>query len=290
MRMSTMLPVVLAFGLLGPLGARNVTADSGDKVDSKHTSVLDSEGKGTRFYTRVGVLHMLTNVSSDNVQMSNLSPFAELAIDPGPIPDSGADVEDVTMPVVTIGYVLPWLDGQLSVETPLGLPVELKLQATGAMATESIAPYALGNVPTGVPAIGKELGTAKVLPPIVTAVYRFLPDSFVHPYAGAGLSYMYIYDARVTNPVLVDVAEPELEVDDAFGLVAQVGVEIKIHGRYYAMLDLKTILGLRMSAKVKDIYIRTPELPVFEMAHAGDASIEISMLPVIGTAALGADF
>ncbi len=251
-------------------------------------SLLDAP-KRRRFYLRPGVLHMQPNVSSENVVLSNLSEFAELAISPGPIPNSGAGVAPVTVPVMNVGYVLPWLDGHLSVETVLGLPIELELQATGAMASESLAPFALGNVPTGVPAMGANLGTAKALPPIVTAVYRFMQTSIVHPYLGSGLSYMHVYDAHVTNPVLTDVAEPRLEVDDAFGVVAQAGVELRIYDRYYAMIDFKTIMGLRMDAKVRDIYIRTPELPVFEMAHAGDASVTIRMLPLIGTLALGAD-
>jgi outer membrane protein W len=263
---------------------------SADEPGKDKSSVLDKSSSKTRFYFRAGGLHLAPNTSSDEVVLSKLSPFAQLAVQPGPIPNSGATVGAVTVPIAIIGYVLPWLDGRLSVETLLGMPIDLELKATGAMATESLAPFALGNVPTGVPALGEDLGTAKGLPPIVTAVYRFLPDKWFHPYAGAGLTMMLVYDAEITNTLLTNVSEPTLEVGNGYGVVAQAGIEARIYDRYYATLDLKTILGMSVEAVVHDIYIETPELPVFDTAHVGDASVEMSLLPLIVTLAAGADF
>jgi outer membrane protein W len=253
-------------------------------------SVLDEPVPKTRFYFRIGGLHMAPNVNSDEVSLSNLSAFAQLAVEPGPIAGSGATVESLTVPAAMIGYVLPYLDGRLSIETVLGLPLELKMKATGSMATESLAPFALGNVPTGVPALGEDLGTAKGIPPVVTAVYRFLPDQWFHPYAGGGLSMMFVYDAKITNPLLTSVSEPTMDVGTGFGLVAQGGIEARVYDRYYATLDLKTIVGMSMEATVYDIYVETPELPVFDTAHVGDATVELGLLPLIVTLAAGADF
>jgi len=243
-----------------------------------------------KLYVRTTVLYMAPNVSSDEVVLSNNTSFAELAIEDGPIPGSGVGVDSVTIPAILLGYVLPYMDGKLSIETVLGAPVSLSLKATGTLANESIAPFALGNVPTGVPAFGEDLGTAKALPPIVTAVYRFAPWNRVRPYAGAGIAYMHIYDTKVTNAVLNEVTEPTLDVSDGVGLVAQGGLETRITGRYFATLDVKAILGMSMTATVSNIYVRTPELPVFEMTEAGNAVVDIGMTPLLVSAGLGAEF
>lgn len=271
-----------AFALaLGPTSAVLAEDVATNKVDSAKA----------RLYVRAAIVHMQPNVSSDPVAIENLSPFAGLAIEEGPIAGSGVGVDALTIPAFLVGYVLPWGGRNVSIETLVGAPVELNMKATGTLATESIAPYALGNVPTGVAAVGTDLGRAKALPPIVTAVYRFEAwKQRYRPYAGGGLAYMHIYDAEITNPVLTEVAVPALEVSDAFGAVLQGGLEAKLMGRYFATLDVKLLLGMSMEARVKDIYIATPDLPVFEMAHAGDATVDISMTPIVVSAGVGAEF
>jgi outer membrane protein W len=275
--------------LLLVLGAyRQAFAEKPSSANSSGS--LTSRDAKTKFYFRLGGLHLAPVVSSDEVVLSNVSPFAQLAVKNGPIENSGGSINSLTVPAGIIGYVLPYLDGRLSVETVIGLPLNLELTVTGAMATESLAPYALGNLPTGVPALGESLGTAKAVPPLVTAVYRFLPDKSFHPYAGAGLAIMFVYDEKIENPTLTSVSEPTLEVGNGYGVVAQAGVEARLFDRYFATLDFKTIVGLSVEAVVRDIYVETPELPLFEMAEVGDASVDIGILPVIITAGVGANF
>lgn len=260
------------------------------KTDAGKGSVLTSQDSKTKYYVRAGGYHLAPIVNSDNVVLSDISPFAQLAVKEGAIANSGGSIDSVTGPAIIVGYVLPYLEGRLSVETVLGLPLELDLKVTGAMATDSLAPFALGNVPTGVPALGESLGTAKAIPPVVTAVYRFLPEQVFHPYLGAGLAVMFVYDEQVNNPVLTEVSEPTLDVDTGFGVVAQAGFEARVYDRYYATLDIKTILGLSVEAVVRDIYVETPELPLFETAEVGNASVDIGIIPIIVTLAVGADF
>lgn len=244
----------------------------------------------TRFYARAGVLHLMPNVDSSAVSLQNLDPFARLAIEEGPIAGSGVDVGSQTLPAMIVGYVLPVLDGRLSVETILAAPLSLELKATGTLATESLAPFVLGNIPTGVPPLGEQLGTAKALPPTVTFVYRFLPEKWFHPYAGLGLTYMRIFDAKLSNPVIAGVGEPTLEIDDAFGGVLQAGIEAKIHSRFYAFLDIKSMVGLSMTATIRDVYVETPLVPLLNTARVGDATVDIDMLPVIVMLGAGANF
>ena len=82
----------------------------------------------------------------------------------------------------------------------------------------SIAPEALG-LPTGVPALGSELGEADAAPPIITLVYQYARLGALRPYAGGGLGLMFTYNARATNPVLTEVGESTFSIDPAAGLV-----------------------------------------------------------------------
>lgn len=89
----------------------------------------------------------------------------------GPIEGSGVALDPMTKPAVIVGYVLPWWNGRVSLETVLSPPLHVTFRATGTLRDESIAPDALG-IPTGVPPLGSELGEAEAAPPLVTAVYR----------------------------------------------------------------------------------------------------------------------
>ena len=66
------------------------------------------------------------------------------------------------------------------------------------------------------PAIGSELGEAKAVPPVITAVYR-LSDGAIQPFAGAGISVLFAYDAKVTNPMLTAVSQPDFSISPAPG-------------------------------------------------------------------------
>src|SRR5690606_38201381 len=126
-----------------------------------------------RLYFRAGLLHVAPLSDSRELTLSNVDGPASLAIMDGPIAGSGAALDPLTVPAVIAGYVLPIWDGRLSLETVLSTPIHVKFRATGTLADMSLAPDALG-IPTGVPALGSELGEADAAPPLVTAVYRLL--------------------------------------------------------------------------------------------------------------------
>jgi len=163
--------------------------------------------KATGFYFRGGILHVAPQSESREVELTNVTGITSLAIQNGPIAGSGVTIGSATIPAFIIGYVLPVLDGQLSLETVLGLPFSVKLRATGTLATDSLAPYALGFIPTGVPPLGPELGEANVVPPLVTLVYR--PQvGRIRPFVGGGIGMLFTYDEHITNPVLTAVSPP----------------------------------------------------------------------------------
>ena len=239
-------------------------------------------------YVRGGVLHLEPLEQSRPMELSNVDGPASLSVQNGPIEGSGSTVSSATIPGLIVGYVLPWAGGRMSVETVLGPPFKVKFQATGTLATMSIAETALG-LPTGVDALGPELGEAKALPPVVTVIYRLM-DGKVQPFVGAGASVMFTQDAHVTNPKLTEVSEPEMKIAPAPGLVLQSGLEAKIANRIYARLDVKFVALMLARAEVSHIQVRTPGLPLFETVEVGTAKMSMWVNPLIIQMGIGTDF
>jgi outer membrane protein W len=241
------------------------------------------------FHVSAGVLVLDPLSSSSPLVLSNVTGPASLAVSNGPIVGSGSTVEGVTTPAIQVGYDLPVWNHKLAIETVLSTPVTVKFEATGTLATTSLAPTVLG-IPTGVPPLGSSLGEAKAVPPLVTLVYSPWRGARLSPYVGAGATVMFTYDAKVTNPILTEVNQPKLSVAPAPGFVVQAGLTAPIAGRFYARLDAKFIAGLVANATVSDVQVKTPELPLFSSVNVGDAKMSVNVNPLILQATLGADF
>lgn len=249
----------------------------------------DAPARRHRFYVRAGVATVKPFSSSHELELADISGAASLAVQNGPIAGSGATVDSATIPAVILGYQTTWLHGRLAFETVLGLPFTVKLKATGTLANESIAPMALG-IPTGVPALGPDLGEATAAPPMVTAVYKLRDHGLLRPYAGAGVAVLFAYDAHVTNKLLTEVSQPEFTIAPAPGLVLQTGADVHLTSRWYARLDVKFIALMQVRGEVKHVQVRTPELPLFDTVEVGTAKMNVWVNPLIVQAALGADF
>lgn len=254
------------------------------------TSWLGFEPGAKPFYFRAGYTLLSPDSSSSEVKLSDVGGPASLAISNGPVAGSGAEVEATDFPSAVVGWRLPWGDGNWALETILALPLTVKFSTAGSLKNESLAPYALGNIPTGVPPLGEEFGEAKALPPVLTAVYRFLPGSDIRPYVGAGLSVLIAYDAEVTNKVLTAVNTPKLEVDPAVGYVVQGGVEYRFWQDWWVNADVKFIGGLKSTATVSEMWVETPGLPTYEVARVGDATLDVTVDPWIYHIGFGFDF
>jgi outer membrane protein W len=242
-----------------------------------------------RLYFRAGLLHVAPQTSSSELSLSGVDGPASLAIMNGPIEGSGATLDTVTHPAVIVGYTLPWLDNRLSIETVLSSPLHVKFRATGTLANMSIAPEALG-LPTGVPALGSELGEADAAPPIVTLVYQYARLGALRPYVGAGLSILYTYNAKMTNPVLTEVGDAKFSIDPAPGLVLQTGIDVRLWRSVVARADIKYIALMKAHATVENIRVRTPELPLLEEAEVGSATMDMWVNPLVVQVGIGVDF
>ncbi len=264
-----------------PVGSGDVHAAAPGPAARKRAS--------KRFYVRGGVAHIAPLSTSRPMELADVDGPASLAVKNGPIAGSGSEVSSATIPAITLGYKLPFGHDHLSVETLLGLPFTVKFRATGTLANESIAPMALG-IPTGVGPLGPELGEAKAAPPLLTLVYNLMPHGKVQPYIGAGVSVLLTYGAKVTNPMLTEISQPEMTVAPAPGLVFQGGVEAKIYKGLYARLDVKFIAFMLARAEVHHIQVRTPGLPLFDNVEVGTAKMSVWVNPLIIQGGLGVDF
>jgi outer membrane protein W len=240
-------------------------------------------------YFRLGGAIVKPVSSSREMVLSDVDGPASLAVQNGPIAGSGATVDSASIPAMIIGYVLPTSSRRWSVETVLGPPFTVKFQATGTLANMSIAPTALG-IPTGVGPIGSELGEAKALPPVLTAVYQLTSGGVLRPYLGAGASVLFSYDAHVTNPMLTAVNKPEMTIAPAPGLVLQGGLDVRLWKTVYARLDVKFIALMMARAEVHHVEVKTPDLPLFDNVEVGTAKMNVWVNPFIVQGAIGVDF
>jgi outer membrane protein W len=237
----------------------------------------------------IGVAYVATLEQSREMELADIDGAASLAVQDGPIAGSGATLNSATIFALHLGARLPLLDYRLSAELILGNPFTVEFRATGTLANESIAPMALG-IPTGVPALGPELGNAQALPIVLTVPYQILDKGRLRPYAGAGLTVMFAMNAKITNPLLTEVAKPDFHLSPAPGLVLQAGLDVQLWKRVFARVDVKYIAFMLARAEVNHVQVRTPSLPLFDTVEVGTARMSAWVNPLIVQAGLGFDF
>ena len=158
-------------------------------------------------------------------------------------------------PALIIGYALPWLHGRLSLETVLGLPFKVKFQRD-RHAREQVdrADRARhpdrcdGARPRARRGEGRSAGRH-------ARSTRSIRRHACGPYVGAGVAVMFAYDAKVTNPMLTEVSQPDMSIAPAPGLVLQAGLDAKITSGVYARLDVKFIALMLARAEVHHIQV-----------------------------------
>jgi outer membrane protein len=165
----------------------------------------------------------------------------------------------------------------------------MKFEATGTLANQSLAPTALGVIPTGIPALGPELGEATLVPPVVTVVYRPFELGPVTPLVGAGLGLLFAYGAHVTNPVLTAASTPDFSIDPSAGLVLQAGLDVRITKDWFARVDAKYIAFMKADATIQHIQMHTT-VPFLDTVDVGTATMSVPINPIIVQAGVGADF
>ncbi len=260
-------------------------SSSGSETTVEKSAEPANESPYKHLYLRAGVARIQPLSQSRELVLSDIDGPASLAVQNGPVAGSGSSVSPATIPAILIGYRLT---DRWSLETVAGLPFKVKFKATGSLRDMSLAPTALG-IPTGVPALGEDLGEAQAAPPLLTLVRKLLPGA-VQPYAGAGVGVLIAYNAKVTNPILTEVSQPDMKVAPAPGLVLQTGIEARLMKRVYARLDVKFIAFMLARARVEHVQVRAPDLPLFDTVEVGTAEMSVWVNPLIVQLGVGTDF
>ena len=108
-------------------------------------------------------------------------------------------------------------------------------------------------------ALGK-IGSAKTLPPTVTAVYQFAPSASVRPYAGIGINYTSFYDEKTSSSLNAALGSTTAELGSSWGLAGQAGVDIDITKDWFINFDAKyiqmdTAITLNSSGTIRKVNV-----------------------------------
>ena len=121
------------------------------------------------------------------------------------------EVGDSTRPGVTFVYMY---DNNIGFEVLAALPFKHEITVDG---------------------MGK-IGETKQLPPTFSVQYYFNPESKVRPYVGLGLNYTTFFSTESIPGLGGD-----LDLDDSFGLAAQVGIDYDINEKWFLTADARYI-------------------------------------------------
>ena len=84
---------------------------------------------------------------------------------------------------------------------------------------------------------GTKVASTDHLPPTFSAQYFFVPDGKFQPYVGLGLNYTTFFSTDTTGPL----AGSNLDLDDSFGLAAQLGGDVVFDNDWVLNFDLRYI-------------------------------------------------
>ncbi|MFO7527381.1 MAG: OmpW family outer membrane protein [Marinobacter sp.] len=163
------------------------------------------------FIGRVGVVTVDPDSSSSNLNSNAL----------GVLPGAQVSVDSDTQLGLTVSYMLT---AQIAVGVLGATPFKHDIEGDGSI---------LGG--TG------KLGETKHLPPTITLQFFPMPSSSkFQPYAGVGVNYTNFFEEKTTSTLtgVYDsvatggtggvVASTDLELDDSFGLAAEIGMDYMI--------------------------------------------------------------
>ena len=127
--------------------------------------------------------------------------------------DFGVDISNSVRPSVTFEYLItPNIGVELLAAWPFSHDIELD--------------HGVGKV-----------GSVDLLPPTLSLQYHFLPGAVVSPFVGVGINYTFIY-GEDSKGVLTG---NQLDVDDAWGFAAHVGIDFNITENWLITADVRWI-------------------------------------------------
>lgn len=223
-------------------------------------TAVHAQGAGSNVFG-VGWMHLAPQDSSKPLTI--VAPGAVA----GPVPDTGSSLESAD----TLGLTYTrFLTDHVAAELVLGVPPRFKLNGEQALA------------PVGL------LGSARQWSPAVVFKYFFgSADSVFRPFVGAGLSYIWYSDVRLTDGFQRAVSatvtrntnpglKTDAEVDSKWAPVLNAGAAYQIGRNWGALLSV-SYLPVKTRAR-----LRTHGTPVGTIESQADLKIN----PIVGMLAV----
>lgn len=160
---------------------------------------------------RIGATHVAPNDSTGTVNTPG-----------GAVAGTELEVDSDT----SIGFTLAYLiTPHLGVELLAALPFEHDISPNSTLAGI-----------TG----GAAIGSTKHLPPTLSLQYYFRPSTGVRPYVGVGVNYTRFFDEQVRGG-LASAGYGDLELEDSWGVAAQLGIDIDVSRNVFLNFDVRYI-------------------------------------------------
>jgi len=102
---------------------------------------------------------------------------------------------------------------------------------------------------------GPTVASTKHLPPTLSAVYHFAPESRVQPYVGAGVNVTLFFDEQTRGAL----DGTDLSLDNSVGLAAVAGIDIAIDEHWFVNADVR-YLDIDTDAELDGAALETVEI------------------------------
>jgi outer membrane protein len=140
-------------------------------------------------------------------------------------------------PIASSSSIKPTLGGHADdISTEATVEFDVNYFFTKNISTELILATTKHNVEARNTVLGDvNLGTVNLLPPTLTALYHFFPESRVSPYIGAGINYTYFYSV---NPGSVATS---VDYKNSIGPALQAGFDVALNNHWSLNADVKKL-------------------------------------------------
>lgn len=115
--------------------------------------------------------------------------------------------------------------------------------------------------------VSVNLAETEHLPPTFSVQYHFMPDGQFQPYAGLGLNYTTFLDTELSQEAIA-AGLVDIDLDDSFGVAAQIGADIMMNDRWLFNVDLRWI-NIESDATLDDgIEVETAKVEIDPLVYS----------------------
>ena len=171
------------------------------------------------------------------------------------------------------------LGGKVTLDNDTQLGLNLAYMVTDHWGVELLAatPFTHTVHVKGADAVNGKLGSRKVLPPTLSAVYYPMDSGSVfQPYVGAGINYTLFYDEKISSNAKQEHGVESFNVKNTWGWAAQVGAD-------YMLTE-----NIMLNGQVR--YIDMDTTAYVGVAGAGRAKVDVDIKPWVYMVGLGYKF